>query len=217
MKSNKNSFCSNIKSKINKKYAIIIGVSAIILIIIIIVIVAIATYPNGKGKGAYLSVPDPKDLQYRLGDGGGLYSNGWDDSKAAILSSMAGCDGSRKKLPEQHFVNWGYGIELGDCETNTKYGILDVIGYLATPTKEHSSNASDNPELCYPANLYEDIWLDDNTVNPNNYWASYVNKTVSTYKKYIKIWETWNEPDYTYWAKAGDWDKNPPKPEDLYH
>ena len=42
MKSNKNSFCSNIKSKINKKYAIIIGVSAIILIILIIVIVAVA-------------------------------------------------------------------------------------------------------------------------------------------------------------------------------
>ena len=96
MKSNKNSFCNNIKSKINKKYAIIIGVSAIILIIIIIVIVAIATYPNGKGKGAYLSVPDPKDFQYRLGDGGGLYSNGW-IQKQAMLSSMAGCDGSRKK------------------------------------------------------------------------------------------------------------------------
>ena len=214
---NKNNLCGKIKSKINKKWAIIIGVSTILFIILIIVIVAVATYPNGKGKGAYLSVPDPKDLQYRFGDGSGLYRDGWDDSKSAILSSMAGCDGSRKKLPEEHFNRWGYGIELGDCETNTKYGILDVIGYLSTPIIQHSSNASNNPELCYPANLYEDIWLDENTVNPNNYWANYVYKTVSTYKKYIRIWETWNEPDYTDWRKTGDWDKNPPKPEDLYH
>ena len=26
---------------------------------------------------------------------------------------------------------------------------------------QHSSNATNNPELCYPANLYEPIWLLD--------------------------------------------------------
>ena len=208
-------FLSNMKPAV--KYSIIIGIPAVILIILIIVIVAIATFPNGKGKGAYLSVPDPTNLEYRFGSGGGLYGNGWDDAKAAILGSMAGADGARKKLPEKHLVDWGYGIELGDCKVNTQHGILDVIGYLATPTKAHSSNATGDSELCYPANLYEDIWLDKNTVNPKNYWANYVYKTVSTYKDYIKIWETWNEPDYTDWRKAGDWNKNPPNPKDLYH
>ena len=86
------------------------------------------------------------------------------------LSAKAGYDGQRKKLPEQHLVNWGYGIEVGDCQANTKLGILDVIGYLATPTKAHSSNATDNAELCYPDNLYEPIWLADGNVNPLNYF-----------------------------------------------
>ena len=209
------SFLSNMKPAV--RYSIIIGVPVFLVIVMVIIIVVIATAPNGKGKGAYLSVPDPTNLQYRFGDGSGLYSNGWDDAKSAILSSKAGCDGTRKKLPEQHFANWGIGIELGDCKVNSQVGILDVIGYLATPTKAHSSNATTNSELCYPANLYEDIWLDKDTVNPNNYWAYYVYQTVSTYKDYIKIWETWNEPDYTDWQKAGDWDKNPPNPKDLYH
>ena len=189
-----------------------------ILKLINIIVIIAATFeqtPDGKSKGAYLSVPDPSGLEYRFGDGSGMWNNGWDDAKSARLSSKAGCDGTRKKLPEDHFVRWGYGIEVGDCKVNNEVGILDIIGYLSTPTKEHSSNKTDNSELCYPANLYEKIWLDDNTVNPNNYWASYVNKTVSTYKDYVKIWETWNEPDYTDWQKAGDWDVNPPKSEDL--
>ena len=198
------------------KYSIRIGIPAIILNILIIIIVAIATFPNGKGKGAYLSGPDPTNLEYRFGSWGGLYGKGRDDQKAAILGSMAGADGARKKLPGKHLVDWGYIIELGDCKVNTQYGILDVIGYLATPTKAHSSNETDNSELWYPANLYEDIWLDKNTVNPKNYWANYVYKTVSTYKDYIKIWETWNEPDYTDWRKERDWNKNPPNPKDLY-
>ena len=80
-------------------------------------------------------------------------------------------------------TQWGYGIELGDAQTNTKLGILDVVGYLATPLLNHSSNATNNPELCYPANLYEPIFLSDGAVNPDNYWANYVYKTVSTYKK----------------------------------
>ena len=199
------------------KYSLFIGIPVVIVIILIIVIVVVTKGPDGKSKGAYLSVPDPTTLQYRLGDGAGLYRDGWDDAKSAILSSMAGCDGTRKKLPEAHFDRWGYGIEVGDCKVNNQYGILDIVGYLCTPTKPHSSNATSEPELCYPANLYEDIWLDENTVNPNNYWANYVYKTVSTYKDYVKIWETWNEPDYTDWRKAGDWDKNPPNPKDLYH
>ena len=135
--------------------------------------------------GALAQVPDAENLQYRLGNGLGYIGNGWDDAKMSNLSSKAGYDGQRKKLPEQHLTQWGYGIELGDAETNTKLGILDVVGYLATPLFNHSSNATNNPELCYPANLYEPIFLTDGTINPDNYWANYVYKTVSTYKDYI--------------------------------
>jgi hypothetical protein len=193
------------------KYTIIIA-PIVVIIILIIVIIAVATYPSGKGLGAYLKVPDSSNLQYRLGNDAGLYSNGWDDSLSATLGSMAGYDGWRKKLPQNHLETWGYGIEIHDCQTNQKVGILDVVGFLATPT--HSTNPND-AEHYKPLNLYEDIW-DGDEVNKNNYWAYYVYQTVNTYKSYIKIWETWNEPDYTTNHNViGSWEKNPPNPDDL--
>ena len=187
-------------------------------LIFLLAIVYIQNADPGANAGAYLSTPDSTILQYRLGNGLGYYGNGWDDARMANLSSWAGYDGQRKKLPEQHFENWGYGIELGDAQTNIKLGILDVVGYLATPTKAHSSLANSNSELCYPANLYEPIWLADGSVNPNNYWANYVYKTVGIYKDHIKIWETWNEPDYTRnYNNVGKWFTEPPDPKDLTH
>ena len=154
------------------KYTIIFAPIALILIIIlIIVIVVVTSSPKGTDVGAYLEVPDSSGLQYRLGNDAGLYSNGWDDSKSAILGSMAGYDGWRKKMPENHFESWGYGIEVGDCQTNQKYGILDVVGFLATPTAAHSSNSND-AEYYRQLNLYEKIW-DGDEVNQNNYWAYY--------------------------------------------
>ena len=173
---------------------------------------------TGTDKGAYLKVPDASSLQYRMGNGLGYVGNGWDDARMSNLSTFAGYDGQRKKLPEQHFQNWGYGVELGDAQTNTKLGILDVVGYLATPTKPHSSNATSNAELCYPDHLYEPIWLSDGSVNPNNYWAYYVYQTVTIYKEHIKIWETWNEPDYTRnYNDVGKWSTEPPDSSILIH
>ena len=177
---------------------------------------------NGKDKGAYLSVPNSDNLQYRLGNGLGYIGNGWDDARMSNLSSLAGYDGQRKKLPENHFNSWGYGIEVGDCQSNVKLGILDIVGYLATPLKSHSSNTSSDPELCYPDNLYKDIFITDGDgneiVNPENYWANYVYQTVSHYKDYVKIWETWNEPDYvTNYNVINDWKNNPPEPSHLTH
>ena len=199
------------------KWGLIISGILIVIILIIIIVVA-ALYPNGKEKGAYISVPDSNNLQYRLGNGNCCVGNGWDDGRLSYISSLAGNDGQRKKLPESHLDYWGYGIEKDDCKTNTKVGILDVVGYLCTPTDAHSSKKISNSELCYPANLYEEIWKDKNTVNPKNYWANYVYKTVSEYKDYIKIWETCNEPDNTTnYGAISKWKTSPPDPKDLVH
>ena len=188
------------------------------VLIFLLAIIYIQNADPCTNAGAYLLTPSSDTLEYRLGNGLGYIGNGWDDARMSNLSSLAGYDGQRKKLPEQHFENWGYGIELGDAQTNTKLGILDVVGYLATPTKAHSSNTSSNAELCYPDNLYEPIWLSDGSVNPNNYWAAYVYKTVGIYKDHIKIWETWNEPDYTRsYNNVGKWFTEPPDPKDLTH
>ena len=192
-------------------------VKNIFFLFILLNIIIYCSSRDGEGKiGAYIKTPDPRNLEFRLGNGLGYYGNGWGDDRMSILSAKAGYNGQRKKLPEQHFVNWGYGIEVGDCQVNKQYGILDLVGFLATPAKDHSTCPS-NQENCMPKNLYEDIWLKNGTVNPNNYWAYYVNETVTRYKDYVKIWETWNEPDYTNWQNAEDWANNPPKKDDLYH
>ena len=172
---------------------------------------------TGTNIGAYLKTPNPNELQYRIGTGIGGFHSTYSVDNVRSLMEYAGFDGMRKKLPASHFESWGYGLELGVCEINEKHGILDVVGYLCTPPKWHSSNITEHPEFCYPDHLYEPIWLENGEVNPNNYWASYINKTVSTYKRYIKIWETWNEPDYVRNVDTSKWATEPPNPKDLTH
>ena len=119
---------------------------------------------------------------------------------------------------EFHLNNWGYDVELEDCKNNKNFGILDMVGYLGYPSKEHSSNDNGKSEYYYPKNLNEPIWLEDGKINQNNYWANYVYKTVNLYKDYIKIWEIWNEPDTTTnYENIEKWSKEPPDPNDLSH
>jgi len=72
-----------------------------------------------------------------------------------------------------------------------------------------------------PANLYEPIFADgtdepapNKPINPNNYWARFVRKTVQRYMPGgllaqqegwpegtgIRVWEIWNEPDRPFWT-----------------
>ena len=172
---------------------------------------------TGTNVGAYLKTPDPSGLQYRLGNGISWGESSYPADSVRNLIAYAGYDGMRKKLRADLFDTWGYGIELETCRLNQKYGILDVVGYLAKPPKKHSSNKTEDSEACYPANLYEPIWLDNGKVNPKNYWAYFVNETVTMYKPYIKIWETWNEPDYVRNVDTSKWETEPPNPKDLTH
>ena len=172
----------------------------------------------GKDKGAYLKTPNSKQIQYRLGNSIGYYGYGWNESKLSNLSSLAGYDGQIKRLIEFHFNNWGYDTEIEDCKKNKEYGLSDIIGYLGYPMKAHSSNSTGSSEFCFPENLYEPIWLDNGNINSNNYWANYVFKTVSLYKDYIKIWESWNSPDFTNnYKNIENWSNEKPNSTDLIH
>ena len=182
------------------------------------IIVYILSEEIGKSKGAYIKTPEIQSLQYRLGNSLGYYGFGWNESKLSNLSRFAGYDTQKKRLMEFHLNNWGYDIELEDCKNNKNFEILDVVGYLGYPSKEHSSNAKGNSEYYYPKNLYEPIWLDDDKINPYNYWANYVNKTISIYKDYIKIWEIWDKPDFTEnYINIQKWATEPPNSTDLSH
>ena len=120
---------------------------------------------DGTNYGAYLKTPNASELQYRLGNGIGWFEGSYPLESVRDLMAYAGYDGMRKKLRADLFEIWGYGIELETCILNHKYGILDVVGYLAKPAKMHSSNKTEDSEACYPANLYEPIWLENGKVN----------------------------------------------------
>jgi len=167
------------------------------------------------GKTALDEVPDENLLPFRMGNNPTYYGGCFDDANATILSAKGGLDGQRKKLPENHLLRWGYGIEIGDCKAANRVGVYDLIAYLATPNTTHSTNPA-NPENNPPLNLYKPIFV-NGEANPENYWAYYVANVVKNYKSYARIYEVYNEPDYTDWRIPGKWETEPPKAEDLPH
>jgi hypothetical protein len=148
------------------------------------------------------------------------WRDGWDNIGLATISAEAGATSARLKLPEWLFEEYGYDVEFenNDMETYRKLGLVDLTAFLIGPTREHSNAPPDeDPERYSPKNLYKPIWLSPGKVNPENYWASYVFKTVSKYKDHVKIWEVWNEPDFVNdWEPTQtDWWQRPPDPEEL--
>ena len=190
-----------------------------ILFLLDLLLLNIIVCEFGKDSKAYKEVPNGDLLKFRIGNGLGAYS-GWDDAKVTKLAANVGYKGQRKKIPESHFATWGYGIEIDDSKYCNSVEIYDLVGYLHTPTSEHSSrpNTSVSTESYPPSNLYEPIWKSDGvTVNPDNYWANYIYNTVTNYKPYVKIWEVWNEPDYVGGNQqvVAGWETSPPSSSDL--
>jgi hypothetical protein len=148
------------------------------------------------------------------------YVPGVTDEQSGILARRAGANSARISLPERHLETWGYDIEAADNASYVKNGITSTVAFLSGPAAAHSSAPPGTPdwELDHyiPKNLYEPIFLDDGNVNPNNFWANYVHKTISTYKPWIKIWSVWNEPDWVAdWQATQTWGTEPPTKEQL--
>ena len=139
------------------------------------------------------------------------------DSQTSELSANAGIDSVRIKLPEGFFVQWGYDILVPTMQARASYGMGNYTSWLCAPTQAHSTApANGNLEYYIPSNLYEPIFDSSGGVNANNYWASYVAQTLTTYQSTIKIYSIWNEPDWVsdYSVVAG-WSTNPPQAADL--
>eukprot|EP01105_Mastigella_eilhardi_P015404 TRINITY_DN3519_c0_g1_i1.p1 TRINITY_DN3519_c0_g1~~TRINITY_DN3519_c0_g1_i1.p1 ORF type:complete len:564 (-),score=146.12 TRINITY_DN3519_c0_g1_i1:71-1720(-) len=188
-----------------------VGGRAVALVVALVACVAAATH-----YGADVSVPTvPKGFRHGMNFGGVPDSN-WDDSKLGTIAARSGCTSERKKLPEYHLDKWGYEIEVDDSKHDTQLGMLEFTGFLCGPSQAHSTAPNSNSLETYPPkNLYEPIFK-NNQVNKDNYWASYVNQTVTIYKDYVKFWEVWNEPDYvTNWAVVDSWLTSPPSASDL--
>ncbi len=157
---------------------------------------------------------------FRYGINAGFPNPSWNDGDLAKLEALRGCNSQRVSLPETHLDRWGLGIELADLATYSSLGLTGHVGFLTSPTRPHSTAPASAAEWelvhYVPRNLYEPILLDDGSINPDNYWGSYVYQTVKTYKDLIKIWEIWNEPDWVSdWQVTEAWRQRAPVAADL--
>jgi len=168
---------------------------------------------GGSGVGGGTSLLGGK---FRHGVNFG-YTPGWDDQQSATIARAAGADGARLSFPESHFDQWGYGIEVGDNAAYQTIGLHNNVAFLSGPTAAHSTAPTGGDTTHFiPKNLYEPIFLGDGSVNPDNYWANYVDQTMTTYKDYVKVYSVWNEPDWVAdWQVTQDWDTTAPDASDL--
>lgn len=174
----------------------------------------------GSGGGGSGGSSNGLGGPFRHGVNAGHRHPTWSDPELAKLAREAGADSQRISLPEQHLTTWGYEIEVGDIKQYAELGMSNHVAFLTTPTAEHSTAPAGTPNWqiaeYMPKNLYQPVFLPDGKINPENYWGSYVYKTVSTYKNWVKVWEVWNEPDWVAdWQVTVTWDENPPTKEQL--
>lgn len=160
------------------------------------------------------------------------YYPGWDDLKVAEISfgkaSLGlpgiGLDAFRGSLPEHFLEEWGYDIRVSYYQYYQSLGADNHLVFIGYPTEGHRDHTQYCPgtESALFANLYQPIWdggMNGTPYNELNYYAAYVYKMVSQYKDYVRFWEVWNEPDFTWntWTAFGEpgqpgnwWENNPP-------
>ncbi|XXX74899.1 hypothetical protein WMF30_45320 [Sorangium sp. So ce134] len=158
---------------------------------------------------------------FRYGANLGHRNASWGDDKEATLAARAGVRSLRVKLPAAHLAAWGYDIEIGDIQSYAALGMSEHIGFLIGSESVELTTAPPGAadwqnEHYIPKSLYEPIFSADGTVNPGNAWASYVYRTVDTYKTWIRVWHVWNEPDWVAdWRVTEAWATEPPQVADL--
>lgn len=158
---------------------------------------------------------------FRFGVNPGFYGSGIDRRESSQMSVATGASSLRTTLPEYYLQKWGDGIELDDYASYQALGLGHHVCFLIGPSHEHSNAPADaqDYELAHysPKNLYQPIFTADGSVNPNNYWAAYVERVAKTYGQYLDIYEVWNEPDQVggNWQVTEAWDKTPPNAKDL--
>lgn len=157
---------------------------------------------------------------FRHGMNSGHVNASWTDNDDGWLGAQAGADSNRIKLPEYFLQQWGADIRVDAAKSYQQNGMSNLVCFLIGPSREHSSAPAGTPDWrldeYMPTHLYEPIFDASGRVNPANTWAKYVETTVSTYKPWVRIWEVWNEPDWTPdWQVTKQWATRPPSKADL--
>jgi hypothetical protein len=157
---------------------------------------------------------------FRFGINLGHPNPDFDDASMSDLAAESGARSIRLKYPETHFAEWGADIEVGDAEHYASLGMKEHAAFVIGMTAEHSTApaGTERWELDYyiPENLYEPIFLESGEINPDNYFAAYLETTMSTYAEWVRYWEIWNEPDWVDdWQVTESWYEEPPTREQL--
>lgn len=170
--------------------------------------------------------PSQTSSDYFLFGSNMAWYQGWNDEQIAEILignpskniTGAGVNSLRPAMYEHFVEQWGYDIRSGAFAFYKQLGAKDNTIFLGYPNEAHRDKTKycGNEESKTFANLYEPIWNSDGSVNNNNYYAKYVYNVVKTYGQYVKFWEVWNEPDYTYnWGATQTWSTQNPSPCDL--
>ena len=153
---------------------------------------------GGADGGTTSTGDDAFGGTFRHGMNDGHVNASFTDNQGGALGAATGADSNRMKLPEYFLEQWGAGVRIDAAMSYGSDGMSNLVCFLIGPSAAHSTDPSgNNLEQFIPKNLYEPIFTTDGSVNPNNYWAAYVAETVTAYSPYVRIWEVWNEPDWT--------------------
>jgi hypothetical protein len=138
--------------------------------------------------------------KFRHGMNGGHVNPNFTDNDDGLLGTLVGADSNRIKLPEYFLDQWGVDVRTDAAKSYVANGMSNVVCFLIGPSAKNSTAPAGTTdgytlEQYIPKDLNEPIFAADGTVNPGNSWARYVERTVTTYKPWVRIWEVWNEPD----------------------
>jgi hypothetical protein len=172
----------------------------------------------------------PYDKVFRFGVNLGYYPP-WTTEELANLAGGnpalgikgIGATTARPSIGEFLLESYGYDALVPTYEALYQRGMRDLNAIVGEPSEGHRDYAFHCPtkKTIMFRNMYEPIWdggLNGTPVNENNYYALYLWKAVNTYKKYIRVWEIVNEPDFdfsgTQWqgdyiSTFGWWSSNP--------
>jgi PKD repeat protein len=131
----------------------------------------------------------------------------------------------RPALFEAFTENYGYDIRLPAFQLYDSLNLKENTLIVGFPSEQHR-----DPNFYCPQhqstvfkNMYAPIWDNGENgtpVNDSNYYALYIWKIATKYKKYVRFYEVWNEPGFDYtgskgWlprGSAGNWWENNPEP-----
>lgn len=172
----------------------------------------------------------PYNYDFGFGVNMGAYQ-GWTDDKLANIAvghpeldiEGVGINALRLSLPENFVEEWGYDIRKDVFEHYSRIGSKDNVVFVGFPKEEHrdiTNYCPNGPSLVFDR-LFEPIWDNGENgtpVNDENHYAIYIYNLVNMYKDHVRIWQIWNEPDFSFTYDAvrepGDpigswWDDNP--------